>query len=77
VTRNTSGVGLVIRAARMSRGLTQKQLAHKAGMGQTVLSRIECGDRRCDVVELAAIADALGVDPVELFRSVLSDQRRR
>lgn len=72
MTRWTSGVGLAIRAERMSRGLTQKQLAHRAGMHQTAISRIECGDRHCAVLELAAIADALRVDPVEMFRRVVN-----
>jgi transcriptional regulator with XRE-family HTH domain len=77
VTRWASGVGLVIRAARMSHGLTQKQLAHLAGMHQTAISRIECGDRHCGVEELADIADALKVDPVELFKAAVAAVRSR
>jgi transcriptional regulator with XRE-family HTH domain len=65
----------VIRAARMSRGFTQKQLAYLAGLEQPIVSRIECGDRRCSVLELAAIADALRIDPVELFRRVVTGSK--
>jgi hypothetical protein len=37
---------------------------------QSLISDIETGQRRCDVVELIAIAYALGRDPAEIIARV-------
>lgn len=57
---------------RRARGLSQKQLTEllaKAGrpMLTTVVSKIERGERRVDVDDLAALATALGVTPNALL----------
>ena len=51
---------------RKERGLSQSQLATKAGIHVQALARIERGDRPIANVRLStalALADALGVDP--------------
>jgi DNA-binding XRE family transcriptional regulator len=50
-----------IRVWRHHRGLTQQELADKAGISKPYLSEIETGKRTGAAEVLAAIADALGV----------------
>jgi transcriptional regulator with XRE-family HTH domain len=61
----------MIRAARLARGMTQMALARRLVMPPSVIQRIESGQRRCSLLELAAIADALEINPVTLFRQVV------
>ena len=49
-----------LRALRARAGLTQSALAERLGVRQTVVSEYERGQRRIDVLELRAIAVALG-----------------
>ncbi|MEV3932740.1 helix-turn-helix domain-containing protein [Streptomyces sp. NPDC048567] len=67
------GIGLAgvltaqaITRSRAARGFAQRQLAERVtalgrSMTITMLSRIECRQRRCDVDDLVAIAAALDV----------------
>lgn len=53
--------GLAIRALRRRRGLTQAELADRAGVSQAAVSRAERGEARSQTVRtLERIADALG-----------------
>ncbi|MFF1348016.1 helix-turn-helix domain-containing protein [Streptomyces sp. NPDC058322] len=61
-----------ITRSRAARGFAQRQLAERAtALGRpmtiTMLSRIECRQRRCDVDDLVAIAAALDVSPLTLL----------
>lgn len=56
-----------IRAARMRRGLTQRQLALAAGIGKSTLSMIEAGQRVPRVDTALFIARALGMTVEDLF----------
>ena len=60
-------LGAAIDAARAEAGLTQEQLGELTGLGQTVISRIESGQRKIESLELLAIVRALGVDLDELL----------
>lgn len=60
---------------RTEAGLTQEELASRMGRHFTWVSKVERGTRRLDVVELCEMADALGVDPVEVmhrFRKLIA-----
>ncbi|MGK5496566.1 helix-turn-helix domain-containing protein [Streptomyces sp. URMC 125] len=62
-----------IEILRTERGLAQRQLAGRVTalgrpMSNTMLSRIERAQRRCDVDDLAAIAEALLVSPLVLLQ---------
>lgn len=59
--------------ARRGAGLHQEQLAERLGKDQSVISNIERGQRRVDVLELYAIARALGIEPSDLFARVTAD----
>jgi transcriptional regulator with XRE-family HTH domain len=52
---------------RTKAGMKQADLAQALGVRQSLISDIETGQRRCDVVELIAIAYALGRDPAEII----------
>lgn len=52
--------------ARNRRGLTQKQLAKRCGLHQSILSRIESGQREATLHEVVQLAEALHV-PLEWF----------
>lgn len=45
-----------LRAAREGAGLTQVEVAKRLGVPQSFVSKCESGERRVDVVELAAFA---------------------
>ena len=53
----------LLREARQKAGLTQVEAAKKLGCRQTFLSKIECGERRVDVVEFVVMMRAYGTDP--------------
>lgn len=55
--------------ARRRQGLTQEELAKRLGRPQSFVSKYERRERRLDVAEFFAVADALGVDGVGLLRS--------
>lgn len=59
-----------LRAERAAHKLTQAELASKAGIPRITYIRYETGERRPSVVQLAQIANAFGVDFVELARRV-------
>ena len=56
-----------VRSLRQSKGLSQEDLAFKAGMHRTYLGGIERGERNPSLRNIAAIAKALGVTLSELF----------
>lgn len=57
--------------ARNTAGLRQQDVADRLGRPQSFVSRYETFERRLDVADYAAVARAIGADPVELFARVL------
>ena len=57
--------------ARKQAGLTQSELAQRLRRPQSFVAKYESGERRLDVVEFVAIANAIGVDPLKLLRSLI------
>ena len=64
-------VGAALAAARKRANITQVELAARLGKPQSVISAIEAGQRRLDVVEFLVIVRTLGADPVEIFAEVV------
>jgi transcriptional regulator with XRE-family HTH domain len=69
-------VGAAVEAARQRANMTQVELARRLGKPQSVVSGYEAGKRRVDVVEFTRVAQALGVDPLEIYGAILSAIRR-
>ena len=59
-------------AQRQRAGLSQADLAKALGRYQSVISSIESGGRRIDVVELLDIAEAIGLDLHALIDDLLA-----
>jgi transcriptional regulator with XRE-family HTH domain len=70
-------MGNRIAQLRDDRGLTQKQLADKAGISGTFLSEVENGKRNISMGKLLAIADALDTTTDYLARGTHSESRPR
>lgn len=56
-----------LRRIRQAQGLSQTQLADKAGVSQPTVSKLENGNLNATLENIYAIADALKVHPVQLF----------
>jgi len=54
-------LGQRIAESRWRAGLTQAQLAAAASLGRSALAKIEAGSRRVSALELACMAESLGV----------------
>jgi transcriptional regulator with XRE-family HTH domain len=59
-----------LRALRVERGLSQEEVATRAGMAPSTLSRLESGARRLALDHLTPLARALGVEVGELLAPV-------
>lgn len=62
-------VGARIKSLREAAGLSQNELARRAGVSQSGLSYIESGEKSPSVDTLLRIADALGVTVSELLNA--------
>ena len=72
-TIRTNGQLALVRAlvdARKSAGLGQDDLADRLKCHQSLVARLERGERRIDVVELVVLARAIGFDPFEVLAIV-------
>ena len=58
-----------VRDLRLAKGLSQEELAFRAGVHRTYLGGIERGERNPALKNIAEIAKALGVTLSELFAS--------
>lgn len=57
-------------AARQAAQLTQTQLAERLRCHQSMIARVESGERRIDTVELIAICRAIGCEPKDILDQV-------
>jgi len=70
-------VATALAKARERKELSQRELAARLKRPHSVVGMIESNQRQVNVPEFIAIAEALGVDPVELFRQVLRERSPR
>lgn len=70
-------VGEILAAARLRADQTQQELADTLAKPQSFVSSYERGQRRIDLLELIAIAEALRQDPVAIFAQVSRAHTRR
>ena len=59
-----------IRAYRVGRGLSLRELAAMVGIGRMDMTKIDAGERLIDETLQAALAEALGIDPKEIDYAV-------
>ena len=59
-----------VRKLRLSAGLSQEELADRAGLHRTYISSIERGQRNVSLENIFVIADALGVEASLLLSPV-------
>lgn len=62
-------LGAAIRAARLERGLSQEALADASGVDRSHMGKIERGERNVSVLNVARVAEALGVTIASLMAS--------
>ena len=67
----------LLRSRRMAQRLRQSDLATRLGRGQAVVSKVERGARRLDVVELWAWLQALDIDFVSFVRDLDEELKTR
>ncbi len=70
-SRRSDYLRKVLVRTRRDAGLTQVELAKRLGRPQSFVSKVECGERRLDVVEFLDVSHALGADPVRIVRDLL------
>ncbi len=59
--------GRRVREIRQERGLSQEELAFKAGLHRTYVSSAERGQRNVGLVNIERLAQALDIDICDLF----------
>jgi len=74
-TREYRVVVRLLRTARLEAGLTQVDLAGKLGITQSLLSKMERGDRRVDVIELRSLCAAMGLELPDFVRRLERELR--
>ena len=67
-------IGREICEARKLRKMSQAELAEKADLSVTYVSKIECGHRNLSAFTLARIAEALGISHIKLIESACENQ---
>jgi transcriptional regulator with XRE-family HTH domain len=60
---------VALREARRKSGLKQAEVAEKLGAYANFISKVESGERRVDVVELAALCKVYRVDLVDFLKA--------
>lgn len=61
-------LGAAVARARAKAGMTQAELASRAGLDETTIAALEQGQYKPASHELSQLAQALGVDELELLR---------
>ena len=69
-------VAAIIAQARARRGISQRELAALLKRPHSVIGMIESNQRQVNVPEFIAIAEALEVDPADLFRQLMRELAR-
>ncbi|MBV9850812.1 MAG: helix-turn-helix transcriptional regulator [Armatimonadetes bacterium] len=71
-----SSLGARLRALRTGRGWTLDDLAHRAGLSKSYLSRLEDGGRQPSIAALLSLAQAHGLPLASLFGTAEESSRR-
>jgi transcriptional regulator with XRE-family HTH domain len=66
--RFTEVDGPRLRRLRRERALSQRELSSRMGIAFDTISRLETGKQRAQPRTIRKLADALGVEPIELMK---------
>lgn len=69
---DSTAIGRRIREARLSRGMTQEQLAEKAGISVTYISNLERGSQTASLDVFVPLCNALDVSSDALLQDVVN-----
>ena len=61
--------GEKVRELRTKKGLSQEELAELSGLHRTYISSLELGKRNVSLINIHALAKALGVSPDKLLKT--------
>ena len=67
----------LLKHQRLEKDISQLELSKRLGKTQQYVSRCEVGERRLDLIELSEWCDAIGVDALALYSSLLGILRKR
>ncbi|HHT9125600.1 MAG TPA: helix-turn-helix domain-containing protein [Candidatus Brocadiia bacterium] len=62
--------GTNVRRIREALGISQEELAYRAGLHRTYIGGIERGERNLSLINIVRLARALGTKSSELFRGI-------
>ena len=63
-------LGQVVKSFRLQIGLSQEDVAFRAGLHRTYISDVERGSRNISLKAIYSICSALEINPSELFRKI-------
>ena len=76
VEKDLQRFGVQVRAERERLGISQEELADRAGLHRTYLSDVERGERNIGLLNVIKIARALGVSASILFSNIKTGSSR-
>jgi len=76
VDKDLKRFGARVRAERERLGISQEELADRAGLHRTYLGGVERGERNLGLLNVLRIARALGVSPAALFNDFEGNRTR-
>ena len=71
-TKEYTALRAELRAARENAGLSQRDLAAKLDVQHSWVAKVEAGERRIDIVELAWFFSACGADAAALTSALVA-----
>lgn len=60
--------GATVRATRVQAGMSQEELGERAGLHRTYVGAVERGERNVSIINIYALAKALGLPAAGLLR---------
>ena len=68
--------GVVLRRFRLAAGVSQEELADRADVDRTFISRLERGVRQPTITTLIGLSEAMGVSAADLVRETETELSR-